>query len=130
VAENEEFDATLYKNTTKYLMMKIFLLSVCFLFSSAVIANEPIKPVNVIPYDKEKAALGKQLFSEVRLSKDDSLSCESCHLLDQFGIDHVAKSVGINGSLNKRNSPTIFNVGFNFLQLWDGRATEQKTNGE
>jgi len=86
-------------------------------------AAEPISPIpQYLPHDPLKAALGKQLFSDPRLSKDDSLSCESCHFLDRAGVDFVDRSRGINGKINKRNSPTVYNSALNFRQLWDGRA--------
>ncbi len=99
--------------------------------SVVAVAEEPIKPVTIIPYDRDKAAIGKLLFADVRLSGNDSLSCASCHILDQGGDDNVARSIGINGKPSKRNSPTVFNTGFNFLQLWDGRADslEQQVKG-
>ncbi|MBX2809022.1 MAG: cytochrome C biogenesis protein CcsA [Cellvibrionaceae bacterium] len=89
----------------------------------AVFATEPISPIpDFLPHDPVKAALGKRLFSDVRLSRDDTLSCESCHFLDRAGVDFLDKSVGVDEQLGKRNSPTVFNSALNFRQLWDGRA--------
>lgn len=88
-------------------------------------AIEPVQPIpEQVDYDPAQAALGKQLFFDVRLSVDDSRSCESCHFFNQGGADALHRSVGANGLLSKRNSPTIFNVVFNFRQLWDGRAED------
>jgi cytochrome c peroxidase len=97
----------------------------CTLLLFAVVAKsaEPILPIpEYLSHDPAKASLGKKLFSDVRLSKDDTLSCESCHFLDRAGVDFVDKSRGINGQINRRNSPTVFNSALNFRQLWDGRA--------
>jgi len=105
-------------------MLKLFISIISLTFYISAFAVEPIQPIPVIPYDKEKAALGKLLFSDVRLSVDDTISCESCHFLDKAGVDHVAKSIGVKGSINKRNSPTVFNSAFNFRQQWDGRASD------
>jgi len=90
-----------------------------------VIGKEPIEPIptNLI-IDSEKAALGKKLFNDVRLSKDDSVSCASCHEMGMYGTDNRKVSKGINDQLGKRNSPTVFNAVFNFKQFWDGRADD------
>lgn len=94
-------------------------------------AAEPILPIpQSVPHDPAKAALGKQLFSDPRLSRDDSLSCESCHFLDRAGVDFVDRSRGIDGKINKRNSPTVYNSALNFRQLWDGKAETLEIQAE
>lgn len=70
----------------------------------------------------EKAQLGKRLFFETRLSRDDSISCASCHDLSRGGVDRQAGSIGIGGQLGPINAPTVFNASLNFVQFWDGRA--------
>jgi cytochrome c peroxidase len=70
----------------------------------------------------EKARLGKRLFFETRLSRDDSISCASCHDLGRGGVDRQAGSIGIDGQLGPINAPTVFNASLNFVQFWDGRA--------
>jgi len=102
----------------------LFIIACTLFFASfKLFAAEPISPIpESLPHDPAKAALGKRLFSDVRLSKDDSLSCESCHFLDRAGIDFLDTSVGIGGAKNKRNSPTVYNSALNFKQLWDGSA--------
>ena len=86
-------------------------------------AAEPIKPIpQVLDVDPAKAALGRALFHDTRLSRDDTVSCASCHDLASGGDDGRAVSIGIEGQAGVINSPTVFNVGFNFKQFWDGRA--------
>lgn len=98
-------------------------LTVACLAVAAPAYGEPIKP---IPQnngtDSAKAALGRMLFHDTRLSKDDSVSCASCHELSSGGDDGRKVSVGIDDSLGLVNSPTVYNAGFNFKQFWDGRA--------
>ena len=72
---------------------------------------------------KTKAALGKKLFSEKILSKDSSVSCASCHLPKFAFADTVAFSVGIEGKLTKRNTPSVLNMKNRPYYFWDGRAT-------
>ena len=86
-------------------------------------AAEPIRPIpEAVEVDEAKVALGRALFHEPRLSKDDSISCASCHELRAGGDDGRRVSVGVEGKEGVINAPTVFNVGFNFKQFWDGRA--------
>jgi cytochrome c peroxidase len=70
-----------------------------------------------------KAALGKKLFSEKILSKDSSVSCASCHIPKFAFADTLAFSVGIEGKLTKRNTPSVLNMKNRPYYFWDGRAT-------
>ena len=85
--------------------------------------NEPIKP---IPQETSTApeivALGRALFHDPRLSKDNTTACVSCHDLTSGGDDSRRVSVGIEGRPGPINAPTVFNAGLNFKQFWDGRA--------
>ncbi len=66
--------------------------------------------------------LGKKLYLDTNLSKNGKISCNSCHQLDNFGVDNEATSPGHDGTRGDRNSPTSFNSSYNFVQFWDGRA--------
>ncbi len=81
--------------------------------------------------DPKRVALGKILFHDTRLSKDNSISCASCHSLEKGGTDNLARSVGINGAIGNINAPTVLNSGLNFVQFWDGRAAtlEEQATG-
>lgn len=74
----------------------------------------------------ELIALGKDLYMENKLSKGENISCNSCHKLDQFGVDNLKTSPGHDGTFGKRNSPTVYNSALNFSQFWDGRAADLK----
>ena len=85
--------------------------------------NEPIKPIpETVDVDEAKAALGRALFHDPRLSKDDTVSCATCHDLASGGDDGRRVSIGIEDREGGINSPTVFNSGLNFKQFWDGRA--------
>jgi cytochrome c peroxidase len=77
-------------------------------------ADNPITPA--------KVELGKQLYFDGRLSKDGTVSCNSCHNLAAAGADTKPVSTGVGGALGTRNSPTVWNSAFHNAQLWDGRA--------
>ena len=86
-------------------------------------AIEPIKPIaQDSGTNPDKVALGRALFHDPRLSKDDSVACVSCHDLGAGGDDGRKVSVGVDGMLGTINAPTVFNAGLNFKQFWDGRA--------
>ena len=86
-------------------------------------AGEPIRPIPDAPAaDPERVALGRALFHDPRLSKDNSTACVSCHDLAHGGDDGRAVSVGVEGRAGPINAPTVFNAGLNFRQFWDGRA--------
>lgn len=78
----------------------------------------------------EKIALGEKLYFETALSVNNTQSCNSCHLLDEgkkAGVDNLRVSPGaIEGKKGDRNSPTVWNAGFHFVQFWDGRAADLK----
>lgn len=69
-----------------------------------------------------KVLLGQRLFSEKRLSQNDTIACISCHDLAAAGDDQMAVSVGVDGKFGVINVPTVFNSSLSFVQFWDGRA--------
>lgn len=73
---------------------------------------------------EEQIALGKRLYFETKLSKDGTLSCNSCHGLDAFGVDNAQFSSGVGGQLGGRNSPSVMNAAGHLAQFWDGRAAD------
>ena len=84
---------------------------------------EPIKPIPLtLVLDSQKVALGRKLFRDPILSRNESISCASCHDLSKGGTDRRVKSLGVNGARGDVNAPTVFNSGFNFKQFWDGRS--------
>lgn len=76
------------------------------------------------PLTPEKIALGQMLYHDRRLSKNQDLSCNSCHAVDKYGVDNNPTSTGHKGQLGGRNSPTTFNAAGEFVQFWDGRAAD------
>ncbi len=70
----------------------------------------------------EKIALGKQLYFDGRLSKNNAISCAFCHNPVTGFADPNQTSVGVAGVRGGRQSPTVYNTAFNPLQFWDGRV--------
>jgi len=71
-----------------------------------------------------KVTLGKKLYFEKRLSKDNTQSCNTCHNLDTYGVDNQSFSKGNDGGLGGRNSPTVLNAALHMTQFWDGREPD------
>ena len=74
------------------------------------------------PLTAKKVELGRFLFFDKRLSKNDTIACASCHLPDKGFTDGKAVSTGINGLKGGRSAPSSFNRVFSKAQFWDGRA--------
>ena len=83
------------------------------------------------PITEEKVALGRMLYYDPRLSKGQDVSCNSCHDLNQYGVDNQPVSDGDKGQKGTRNSPTVYNAAGHFVQFWDGRAptVEEQAKG-
>ncbi|MEZ4364497.1 MAG: cytochrome c peroxidase [Kofleriaceae bacterium] len=74
------------------------------------------------PLTEAKIALGRQLYYDKRLSKNQELSCNSCHMLAQYGVDNQPTSTGHKKQQGARNSPTVYNAAGHLAQFWDGRS--------
>ena len=74
------------------------------------------------PPTAETIALGRKLFYDMRLSKDNTVSCASCHNPNLAFTDGRPLARGVGGMLGIRNAPTLLNAAYSPLQFWDGRA--------
>lgn len=73
------------------------------------------------PLTEEGFQLGRNLFYDPILSRDNTISCQSCHL-QQTGFTHVdhAVSHGIDGKIGTRNAMALINLAWNKDFMWDG----------
>ena len=86
-------------------------------------AAADLQPLPAVPrLPPAKVALGRSLFHDVRLSRDNTIACASCHDLATAGHDGRRFSVGVAGAVGSVNAPTVFNAALNVAQFWDGRA--------
>ena len=73
------------------------------------------------PLTKEGFILGRKLFYDTKLSRDNTISCGSCH--QQFAafshLDHKT-SHGIYGLFGTRNAPPLYNLNWQTNFMWDG----------
>jgi cytochrome c peroxidase len=86
------------------------------------LVNEFIQPIPLErALDPQKVLLGEKLFQDVRLSKDNRVSCLTCHGFNMGGADRRARSLGVHSRVGEVNTPTIFNVQYNFRLNWNGK---------
>lgn len=81
------------------------------------------------PTTPEKAALGRQLFFDKRLSGDESRSCYSCHVCEKGLTDGLPKAIGAFNKQLPRSSPTLWNIGYHKMFYWDGRSPSLEKQG-
>ncbi|WP_028788961.1 cytochrome-c peroxidase [Terrimonas ferruginea] len=82
---------------------------------------EPSYALNNNPITKEGFELGRKLFYEPRLSRNNTISCGSCHIQSSAFTQHGHDvSHGIDDRLGKRNSPPIMNLAWSPSFMWDG----------
>ncbi len=74
------------------------------------------------PLTKEKVELGRLLFFDKRLSKNNTIACASCHMPQFAFTDGRKVSTGIHGLTGDRSAPASINRVFSTVQFWDGRA--------
>lgn len=74
------------------------------------------------PYTALKAALGKKLFFDTRLSAANLLSCAACHNPAYAWGDGQPTGVGHLMKRLDRRSPTVINAAYAQVFMWDGRA--------
>jgi len=111
-------------------MMRVLAGFVFFLLAGYVQAFDylqPLPPVPPSPADNQptqaKIQLGKQLFFDSRLSYAGRTSCNHCHNILAGGSDGRPLSIGDSGQANKRHTPSLWNVAYQSVYFWDGRAT-------
>lgn len=73
---------------------------------------------------KDRVELGRALFFEPRLAVDDRISCATCHQPSFYGAEPLALSIGPNGKVLPRNTPTIFNTALQFSQHYGGNRVD------
>lgn len=83
-------------------------------------------PEMAIPDDNltslEGIELGRKLFYDPILSKDNTMSCASCHQQEHAFSDPSRFSEGVDGLEGNRNASAIINAGWQTSFFWDGRA--------
>ncbi|MES2389417.1 MAG: cytochrome c peroxidase [Bacteroidota bacterium] len=112
----------------------IYLILPAFIFLCSAFAQESDTPFSVPagwpepaydfssnPLRKPVIELGKALFFDPVLSRDNTISCASCHL-PQTGFSHTDHDLshGIENRIGTRNSPALVNLAWSRSFMWDG----------
>ncbi len=74
------------------------------------------------PLTQEGVALGRQLFHDARLSRNEAQSCASCHDQAHAFADARRFSLGAQQQVGTRNAMPLFNLAWQQSFFWDGRA--------
>lgn len=96
---------------TKSILITISLLGLVLLAAS-------IPP----PTPETEEELGKRLFFDPLLSRDQSISCASCHRPEFAFADNKPFSLGVDDQLGTRNTPSSMNMLSRPYFFYDGRA--------
>ena len=125
-------------------LAQVLALCACVAAARPVVQQKPALPVDDLPAElglalplglpeilpvpadnpvtPERLALGRRLFFDPLLSRDESLSCASCHRPDHGFASPEALSLGVGGVRTLNNAPTLFNRAFARHFMWDGRV--------
>ena len=87
---------------------------------AALPAHAPAPPSN--PFNEDKAALGKKLFNDPKLSRSGQIACASCHEVDMAFADGRRVSFGHDRQSGRRNAPSLVMSGYSTALFWDGRG--------
>lgn len=110
----------------KTIIFFVSLFFLAFVSKDDFFKTPPNWPKPVYDFEKnaltsQKINLGRILFYDPILSRDNTISCASCHSpYSAFThIDHDL-SHGINDRIGTRNSPALMNLAWQPIFMWDG----------
>ncbi|QHT65827.1 cytochrome-c peroxidase [Rhodocytophaga rosea] len=127
----------------KFIVFSIVLFYILLIGTYAQVASETDEPIQTGPYPLtiphkfgpgfkipennpltyEGIALGRMLFYEKKLSRDNSISCGTCHQQRLAFTDGKAFSHGVHGKQGRRSSMSLANLLWKFKFFWDGRVS-------
>jgi len=116
---------TVINNTPNFKLNKVFYGNLADLMQGKTLNPDAFSPYSESKSTPEKTALGKALFSEVSLSRNNNISCASCHNPDKAFTDGKVTSVtNIHNNSVKRNSPTVLYSAFQKSFFYDLRSQD------
>ena len=90
-------------------------------FQRPVNFPEPTYDLSKNPVTKDGFELGRKLFYDPRLSRNNTIGCGTCHIQGAAFTHHGHDvSHGIDDRLGSRNSPPIMNLAWSKAFFWDG----------
>ena len=104
-----------------FIMFSFVLLKDNHFFNPPDYFPKPVYNFEQHPLDSNKIELGRILFYDPILSKDNTISCASCHSpFNAFAHTDHDLSHGIFDSIGNRNAPALFNLAWQKTFMWDG----------
>ncbi|MFK7905483.1 MAG: cytochrome-c peroxidase [Chitinophagales bacterium] len=113
----------------KSIYCSLLIAFVCISFSTIELGSlqyvdhfpKPHYDFSKNPLYSAKIELGRALFYDPILSKDNTISCASCHSpYNAFAHTDHDLSHGINDQIGNRNAPALFNLAWQKTFMWDG----------
>lgn len=74
------------------------------------------------PLTTERGERGRELFFDMRLSRDRTIACASCHDPERAFTDGRPVAIGVFNRVGRRSAPALVNRGYGRSFFWDGRA--------
>jgi cytochrome c peroxidase len=100
--------------------MLLVLLAALLVIPLGLDLYMPVPEDNLVT--QSKIEVGRRLFFDRRLSRDESISCSSCHLPELAFSDGRPVAVGVFNRVGRRSAPALINRGYGRSFFWDGRA--------
>jgi len=126
--------ALTHVNMTQKSMAGLFLavgMGMALTMAARAQTPEPLAPLPLtVDLDAPRLVLGQRLFHDPKLSDQGQRSCASCHPLDSGGMDGKVRAEAADGVSRLRNTPSLFNVSFNYFFNWDGVVTTLEAHTE
>ena len=112
-------------NTPNFTNNKVFYGTLSDLMQGRKYNPDAFSPFSETASSEEKRALGKMLFGDASLSKNNNISCASCHNPQKAFTDgKVTSLTNIHDNITKRNSPTVLYAGFQKSFFYDLRSQD------
>ena len=116
---------TVIDNTPNFNKNKVFYGTLSDLMQGRKYNPDAFSPFSETATSAEKRELGKMLFSNASLSKNNNISCASCHNPQKAFTDgKVTSLTNIHDNITKRNSPTVLYAGFQKSYFYDLRSQD------
>ena len=107
------------------LLIGLSLIISCFLYQCISDNGIEVSPLGIMEFPEDnpstdaKIELGRTLFFDPRLSRDNTISCASCHVPEYAFTDRKRVSIGVDGGVSMRNAPSLLNAGFLKTVMFD-----------
>lgn len=123
----EELYSLRYNTMKRSVLIPIAFLVFCAAIGTTELFRVPKNwPAPVYNFQKNpltqaKVSLGRKLFYDPQLSRNNLISCASCHSpYNAFTHTDHARSHGVDDRIGRRNSPALMNLAWQRSFMWDG----------